>query len=362
MAKLDELFVYLRDKKGSDLHLVVGEPPKVRVHGTIEDVPDKPKNTVESLGEALGEILKPDQAKLFEKDRDLDFAYELPGVARYRCNYFWQARGPAAVFRMIPEKIVPLADLNVAPVLGTFADFEYGLVLVTGPTGSGKSTTLAGIINEINERHAKHIVTIEDPLEFIHQAKKSVFSHREVGAHCQSFDSALRAAVREDPNVILVGELRDLETIRLALTAAEMGFLVFATLHTNSASKTIDRIVDVFPAEQQSSVRTMLSGSLRAIVSQLLVKQPGGKGRSAATEVLVTNAAVGNAIREGNINMIRTAIQGGQAKGMQLMDDSLDKLIVAGRADPHDAFMKATEKARFQKYLQAKAPAGAAAH
>jgi twitching motility protein PilT len=357
MPKLDELFIYLRDQNGSDLHLVVGESPKVRVHGTIQDVPGMPKNTAESLREALFEILRPDQSKTYEKDRDLDFAYTLSGVARFRCNYFHQARGPAAVFRMIPEKIVPLTNLNVPPVLSTFADFEQGLILVTGPTGSGKSTTLAGMINEINEKHAKHIVTIEDPLEFVHQPKKSVFSHREVGAHCVSFDTALRAAVREDPNVILVGELRDLETIKLALTAAEMGFLVFATLHTNSAAKTIDRIVDVFPAEQQSSVRTMLSGSLRAIISQLLVKLPGGKGRAAATEVLITNSAISNAIREGNINMIRSAIQGGQAKGMHLMDDSLDKLIQAGRADPHDAYMKATDKTRFQKYVTQKVTA-----
>jgi twitching motility protein PilT len=353
MAQIDTLFNMLKANGGSDLHMIVGQPPKMRVHGTIQNV-EGAVFTAESMRAFLFEILRPDQAELYERDKDLDFAYALPGVARFRCNYFNQNDGPAAVFRIIPEKIVPLAELNMPPVLSTFADLEHGLVLVTGPTGSGKSTTLAGIINEINEKHPKHIVTIEDPLEFVHQPKKSIITHREVGQHCESFDTALRAAVREDPNVILVGEMRDLETIRLALTAAEMGFLVFGTLHTNSAAKTIDRIVDVFPAEQQSAVRTMLAGSLQAVVSQLLCKAPGGKGRCAANEIMICNAAIGNSIREGNMNMIKSAIQSGQAKGMQLMDDALDKLVAAGKADPHDAFMKATDKNRFQKYLTAK--------
>ncbi|HEY9793018.1 MAG TPA: type IV pilus twitching motility protein PilT [Candidatus Obscuribacterales bacterium] len=351
MAQLDKLFTMLKETDGSDLHMVVGQPPKMRIHGSIRNVEGYPPFTVESMRSYLFEILREDQAKTYTDDRDLDFAYSLAGVARFRCNFFNQNDGPAAVFRIIPEKIKTLTELNMPAVLSTFADLEHGLLLVTGPTGSGKSTTLAAIINEINEKYSKHIVTIEDPLEFVHQPKKATITHREVGQHCVSFDTALRAAVREDPNVILVGEMRDLETIRLALTAAEMGFLVFGTLHTNSAAKTIDRIVDVFPAEQQSAVRTMLAGSLRGIVSQLLCKAPGGKGRCAANEILISNAAISNSIREGNINMIKTAIQSGQGKGMQLMDDAMDKLVQAGKADPHDVYMKAMDKNRFQKYV-----------
>ena len=354
MAKLDALFKHLRDKEGSDLFIVVGEPPKMRVHGSIITVENAPNLTFDMVNMLLNEILNEEQRKVYARDRDLDFAHALEGVARFRCNYFYQNEGPAAVFRIIPEKIKALADLNLPPVVGTFADYPRGLVLVTGPTGSGKSTTLAGIINEINERHAKHIVTIEDPLEFVHTPKKAMITHREVGTHCESFDSALRASVREDPDVILVGEMRDLETIRLALTASEMGFLVFGTLHTNSASKTIDRIVDVFPAAQQPAVRTMLAGSLVAICSQLLIRGADGKSRFCANEILISSAGLGNAIREGNMNMIKTHIQSGGSQGMILMDASIEKLLQAGKADPEDAYMKATDKQRFQRYVQGK--------
>jgi twitching motility protein PilT len=354
MANLDVLFKHLKESGGSDLHLVVGEYPKMRIHGSIHDIEGHERFTPESLHSWLTEILRPDQLDAYTKDRDLDFAYALEGVARYRCNYFHQNGGPAAVFRIIPERIKPLSELNLPPVLGTLAEIERGLVLVTGPTGSGKSTTLAAIINEINDRHAKHIVTIEDPVEFVHVPRQAVITHREVGQHCTSFDTGLRAAVREDPDVILVGEMRDLETIRLALTAAEMGFLVLGTLHTNSAAKTIDRIVDVFPASQQTAVRGMLAGSLVAIVSQLLVKAVGGKGRFCANEILISSPALANAIREGNMNMIKSIIQGGGSKGMQLMDDALEKLIIAGKADPEDVYLKAAEKNRFQKYVSAK--------
>jgi len=358
MAKIDELFIKLKEVKGSDLHLIVGQPPKMRIHGHIDNVEGYEPYTEESLHELLVEILKPHQKEVYAKDRDLDFAYEMPGVARFRANFFHQNDGPAAVFRIIPANIVDLVDLNLPPVLGTLADYERGLILVTGPTGSGKSTTLAAVINEINIRYPKHLVTVEDPVEFVHSPKKCVISHREVGAHCTSFESALRAAVREDPDVILVGEMRDLETIRLALTAAEMGFLVFGTLHTNSAAKTIDRIVDVFPATQQAGVRTMLASSLVAIVSQLLVRAADGKGRCAVNEILISASGLSNSIREGNINMIRTIIQGGGSKGMQMMDDAMEKLVAAGKADPQDAFMKATEKSRFQKYIKQPAAAG----
>jgi twitching motility protein PilT len=351
MAKIDALFIQLKETGGSDLHLVVGEPPKMRIHGTIKNVEGYDLITPESMKEWLYEILRPDQAEAYTRDNDLDFAYSLEGVARFRCNFFRQSRGPSAVFRIIPERIKALGELNLPPVLQTLSEYERGLILVTGPTGSGKSTTLAAIINEINDKHPKHIVTIEDPVEFVHQPRQAVISHREVGQHCVSFDTGLRAAVREDPDVILVGEMRDLETIRLALTAAEMGFLVFGTLHTNSAAKTIDRIVDVFPATQQTAVRGMLAGSLIAVVSQLLVKTMDGKGRLCANEILISSPALQNSIREGNMNMIRSIIQGGASKGMQMMDDSLEKLVAAGKADVQDVYMKATEKPRFQKYM-----------
>jgi twitching motility protein PilT len=353
MSKLDSLFQLLKDTGGSDLHLVVGETPKMRIHGTIKAIDGYDVFTSDSLREWLIELLRPDQLQSYTKDNDLDFAYALEGVARFRCNYFRQNAGPAAVFRIIPERIKALAELNLPPVLGTLSEYERGLILVTGPTGSGKSTTLAAVINEINEKHSKHIVTIEDPVEFVHNPKKAVITHREVGQHCTSFDSGLRAAVRQDPDVILVGEMRDLETIALALTAAEMGFLVLGTLHTNSAAKTIDRIVDVFPASQQSAVRGMLAGSLVAIVSQLLVRSVDGKGRFCANEILISSPALANSVREGNMNMIKTIIQGGASKGMQAMDDALEKLVASGKADPEDCYMKCNDKVRLQKYLVA---------
>lgn len=354
MAKIDALFKYLRDQEGSDLFMVVGEPPKLRVHGKIVPVQGAPNLSFDNVNALLLEILNDEQKKLYAADKDLDFAHALPGIGRFRCNYYYQNQGPAAVFRIIPEKIKPLSDLNLPPVVATFADYSRGLILVTGPTGSGKSTTLAGIINEINLKYPKHIVTIEDPLEFVHTPQKAMITHREVGTHCESFDSALRASVREDPDVILVGEMRDLETIRLALTAAEMGFLVFGTLHTNSASKTVDRIVDVFPAAQQPAVRTMLSGSLVAICSQLLVRGADGKSRFCANEIMISSAGLGNAIREGNMNMIKTHIQSGGSQGMVLMDASLEKLVQSGKADAEDVYMKATDKQRFQRYVQGK--------
>lgn len=357
MAQLDALFKYVKDNGASDLHLVVGEPPKIRLHGSITNIPSVPALSEPVMRKLLYEIMNENQTRHYTEDRDLDFAYALEGVGRFRCNYFWQNRGPAAVFRLIPEKIRALTDLNLPPVIATLADYHRGLVLVTGPTGSGKSTTLAAVINEINEKHAKHIITIEDPLEFVHKPKRAVITHREVGTHAESFDSALRASVREDPDVILVGEMRDLETIRLAITAAEMGFLVFGTLHTNSAAKTIDRIVDVFPATQQPAVRTMLGGSLMAIVSQLLVKSADLKGRCCANEILIGSAGLANAIREGNISMIKNMIQAGGSQGMQTMDTALEKLVQGGKADPEDVYLKATDKSKFQRYVPQKAMA-----
>lgn len=354
MAGIDSMFKYMKESGASDLHLVVGEPPKVRVHGSIEPIPESVVINKDQMYSLLTEILTDLQKEAYSKDRDLDFAYALEGVARFRCNFFCQNNGPAAVFRIIPERIKSLADLSLPQVINTFADYERGLILVTGPTGSGKSTTLAGVINDINERHEKHIITVEDPVEFVHKPKKALISHREIGQHAESFESALRAAVREDPDVILVGEMRDLETIKLALTAAEMGFLVLGTLHTNSASKTIDRIIDVFPASQQPAVRTMLAGSIVAICSQLLVRTADGQGRCGANEILLGSPALSNAIREGNGNMIKSIIQSGGAQGMQLMDTALEKLVQSGKADPDDVFMKATDKTRFHKYVRPK--------
>lgn len=346
MALIDGLFKYLKDRGGSDLHLVVGHPPKLRVHGNIIDMPDQPRIDVEGMRNLLYEILSEPQQNTYTDEHDLDFAYTVPGVARFRCNYFLQHDGPAAVFRIIPERIMTLEELNLPPVLGTLADLSRGLVLVTGPTGSGKSTTQAAIIDRINTVHSRHIITIEDPVEFVHQAKKSLITHREVGRHATSFASALRAAVREDPDVILVGEMRDLITIELAISAAEMGFLVFGTLHTNSAVKTIDRIIDVFPPSQQDAVRAQLAGSLAAIVSQLLLRTPDGKGRAAAHEILLSAPGLSNVVREGNMSMLRSIIQTGRDRGMQMMDDSLLQLVKEGRADKQDAFHKLNDKKR----------------
>jgi twitching motility protein PilT len=272
-------------------------------------------------------------------------------VARFRANYFVQENGAAAVFRIIPEEIISLEQLNVPEAIANLANLTQGLVLVTGPTGSGKSTTLAAIVDKINRERALHIVTIEDPVEFVHQNNKSVFSHREVGPHTNGFAPALRAAIREDADVVLVGEMRDYETISLALAAAEMGVLVFGTLHTNNAAKTIDRVIDAFPADEQSQARISLSESLYAVVSQLLLPTADGKGRCAVNEILLTTSALPNLIREGNIPMIPSLIQSGKGEGMQAMDDALFDLVKAGRITGDEAFRKAEDKSRFQPLL-----------
>ncbi len=283
---------------------------------------------------------------------DLDFAYGLEGFARFRANYLRQEIGAGAVFRIIPETIVPLADLNLPKAIDTLAHLQQGLVLVTGPTGSGKSTTLAAIIDRINITYHKHIVTIEDPVEFVHQNKLSVFSQREVGADTESFGAALRSAIRQDADVVLVGEMRDLETIGLAITAAEMGALVFGTLHTNGAANTIDRLIDAFPADEQSQIRTTLAESVAGIVSQLLLRTADGKGRCAVNEILLKTPGLPNIIREGNTPMITSIIQGGRHQGMQLMDDALMALVDQKRITPREAYMKATNKAKFEALVK----------
>ena len=350
MARIDQLFRYLKDSKGSDLHLVAGLEPRIRRHGHLEKVPNWPRLSDPDLQDLLREIASPKQWEHFASTLDLDFAYGLEGVARFRANYLNQENGIGAVFRIIPEEIIPIAKLNLPPATEALAHLEHGLVLVTGPTGSGKSTTLASIIDKINQERDRHIVTIEDPIEFVHPNKRSTISQREVGTDTESFAAALRAAIRQDPNVILVGEMRDFETISLAITAAEMGVLVFGTLHTNSASKTIDRVIDVFPTDQQRQVRSMLASSLAAVASQLLLRTADGKGRVAAIELLLRTSGLANVIREGNTTMIQSIIQGGRGEGMQSMDDALYALAQAGRISGEDAWLKASNKKRFEGF------------
>ena len=351
MARLDELLSQLKDQGGSDLHLATGLEPRMRTHGSLEPVSGWPVLDDPTLHGILQEITSEKQWEQYRTGLDLDFAYGLEGVARFRANYFYQQNGPGAVFRIIPEKIITLEELKLPKAVEGLAHLTQGLVLVTGPTGSGKSTTLAAIIDRINSTYSKHIVTIEDPVEFVHQNKKSILSHREVGTHTGGFGPALRAAVREDPDVILVGEMRDLETISLALTAAEMGVLVFGTLHTNNAAKTIDRVIDAFPADEQSQVRLTLSESIAGIVSQLLLRTADGKGRCAANEILLRTPGLPNVIREGNTPMLHSIIQSGKSIGMQAMDDCLMGLLEGKKITPQDAFMKANDKTRFEELL-----------
>jgi twitching motility protein PilT len=350
--RLHELFQHLRDNKGSDLHLAAGLEPRTRVHGALEPVAGWPVLSHDDLCGLLREITSEEQWTEYDGCGDLDFAYGFEGVARFRANFLRQENGAGAVFRIIPEDIVPLEKLNLPKAIESLAHSQQGLVLVTGPTGSGKSTTLAAIIDKINTTYAKHIVTIEDPVEFVHKNKKSVFSQREVGVDTESFGAALRAAIRQDADVILVGEMRDLETISLAITAAEMGALVFGTLHTNGAANTIDRLIDAFPAEEQAQVRTTLAESVAGIVSQLLLRTADGAGRCAAIELLLKTQGLSNIIREGNTPMITSVIQAGRAQGMQLIDDSLMELVQAGRIAPRDAYMKATNKQRFEDLIR----------
>jgi twitching motility protein PilT len=351
VAQLDALLRRLKEQGGSDLHLAAGLEPRMRVHGQLEPVPGAAPLDDAGLRALLHELADAHHWAAFEAANDVDFAYGLEGVARFRANYFVQEHGAGAVFRIIPEKIVTLEQLALPPSVEGLAKLSQGLVLVTGPTGSGKSTTLAAIIDRINQTAARHIVTIEDPVEFVHQNQKAVFSHREVGQHTRAFGPALRAAIRQDADVVLVGELRDRETISLAITAAEMGMLVFGTLHTNGAAKTIDRIVDAFPADEQPQVRVSLSESLAAVVSQLLLPTADGKGRVAVNEILLRSAALPNVIREGNTPMLFSIIQSGKNAGMQAMDDALFALAKSGKILPQDAYHKAADKARFEPLL-----------
>jgi twitching motility protein PilT len=352
MRAIDQLMGQMVDQGASDLHLVVGRPPLLRVRGDL--VPTQaPALTADSARKLIWEMLSDEQRRTIEENLDLDFAYELPdGRARFRVNVLWQHRGPGAVMRTIPTKILTIDQLQLPPVVRKIAQLPRGLVLVTGPTGSGKSTTLAAMIDFINESREAHIITIEDPLEFVHPNKKCLITQREVKSHTRSFANALKMAAREDPDIILVGEMRDLETIRLALAAAELGVLVFGTLHTNSAAKTIDRVIDAFPADEQPQVRVMLADSLKAVVAQQLLKTADGKGRCAANEVLIASSALSNLIREGKIGMIGSMIQTGGQSGMQTMDQALQKLVAEGRVTPRAAFEKAMDKDIFARLMK----------
>ena len=354
MSAITPLLLTMIERGASDLHLVVGNRPFLRLRGELVPLAEQPVLTAETSLAMITEILSPAQKKIILEHLDLDLAYELgEGAARFRVNVLWHHRGMGAVLRIIPAKILTLEQLGLPPVVKKIAEIRRGMVLVTGPTGSGKSTTLAAMIDSINETRDAHIITIEDPLEFVHPNKRCLITQREVRTHTRSFAAALKMAAREDPDIVLVGEMRDLETIRQALTAAELGILVFATLHTNSAAKTIDRVIDAFPADEQPQVRVMLADSLKAVVAQQLLKTADGKGRCAANEVLITNAAISNLVREGKIAMVNSMIQTGGAQGMLSMDQALQRLVRDGRITPQAALEKAIDKESFQRLLGA---------
>jgi len=351
MAKIDAFFKLLNEQGASDLHLASGQQPALRIRGEIERIKYKRLNSDDLRG-MLYEITPEDKIKVFEETGDIDFGYEIPGLARYRCNFFMQKNGVAAVFREIPDTIMTCEQLGLPPVIPKLASLPRGLVLVTGPTGSGKSTTLAAIVDESNRTRKDHIITIEDPIEFVHQSQSCIVNHREVGLHTKTFSAALRGALREDPDIILVGEMRDLETMSLAIEAASTGHLVFATLHTPSAPKTVDRIIEVFPHDQQAQIRSTLSDGLRAIVAQVLFKRIDIKGRCVALEILIATAAVRNLIREGKTHQIPSMIQTGKKYGMILLDDAIMDLLNRGMISADEAYMKANDKGRFRPLLQ----------
>ena len=351
MPIIDDYLREMLSLKGSDLHLSINYPAKYRISGNL-----KPANdfilTPEFMEKMLKEICLPaDRWDTYLQTHDLDFAYEIPGLARFRCNYMYNYYGQAAVLRQIPSKILTVAYLKLPEILLDICKIKSGLVLVTGPTGSGKSTTLAAMIDYINDTMKRHIITIEDPIEFVHKNKNCTIVHREVGIHSKSFPIALRGAMRSDPDIVLIGEMREMETIRLALTCAAMGMLVFATLHTNNAPKTIDRIIDAFPSNEQAQIRTMLAECLQAVVSQLLCRKKAG-GRSACHEILLWTDGLPNTIREGQISNIRTIIEANKGMGMRSMDGGLKDLLMNDIISAEEAYMKASDKKLFIDYLE----------
>lgn len=355
MAKIDAFFNLMFEQNASDLHLSTGNPPILRIRGELQRV-DFPPLENDSLKAMLYEIAPEYKIKTFEETGDVDFGYEIPNVSRFRANFFNQKNGVAAVFRQIPSKVLSFEDFDkmespLPPVLKKFAMLNRGLVVVTGPTGSGKSTTLAAMLDYANKNRRDHIITIEDPIEFVHESKSCLINHREVGIHTQSFASALRGALREDPDIVLVGEMRDLETIELAITAASTGHLVFGTLHTPSASKTVDRIIDVFPSEQQNKIRATLSEALRGVVAQNLFKRVDKKGRVAALEVLVFTTAIANLVREGKTHQLPGMIQVGKKLGNAPLDDSIMDHLKMKRISPEEAYDKCLDKKKFRTFL-----------
>src|SRR5436190_1085878 len=350
MPYIDQFLAVVVAEGASDLHIGEGQPPKMRRHGDVVPIREEPVTREEAV-KMLSEICGRERWENFEERGDLDFAYQMNEQSRFRCNFLKQANGLGAVFRLVPTMIASLDELGLPQAVKGFGHVRNGLILVTGPTGSGKSTTLAALIDYINENFSRHIVTIEEPIEFVHQSKRSLITQREVPVDCASFPDGLRAVLREDADIVLVGEMRDLETISLALTAAETGLLVFGTLHTNNARKTVDRMVDVFPANQQAQVRTMLANSLRGVLAQILLKKADGSGRIAANEILIASPAVSAIIREGATQKLQDVIVAGKGQGMQFMDDAIHALLQQGVISAREAFMKAFDKNRFKGFL-----------
>jgi twitching motility protein PilT len=351
MAQIDAFFKLMNEQGASDLHLVTGQQPVLRIQGDLTRIKYKELDN-DTLKAMLYEIAPEDKVKVFEETGDIDFAYEIPGLARYRANFFEQKWGVAAVFREIPSDILTCEQLGLPTVVRKLASLPRGLVLVTGPTGSGKSTTLAAIIDEANRNRKDHILTVEDPIEFVHKSKEAVVNHREVGLHTRSFAAALKGALREDPDIILVGEMRDLETIALAIEASATGHLVFGTLHTTSASKTVDRVIEVFPVNQQAQIRNTLADGLRAVVAQNLFKRIDKKGRVAALEIMIAIPAIRNLIRESKTFQIPSAMQTGKKYGMQTLDDAILALLQGKKISADDAYAKCNNKDMFRPYLK----------
>lgn len=351
MAQIDAFFKLMNEQGASDLHLLSGQQPVLRIQGELERVKYKPLEN-DQLKAMLYEIAPEDKVKVFEETGDVDFAYEIPNLARYRANFFEQKYGVGAVFREIPSTILTCEQLGLPPVVARLATLPRGLVLVTGPTGSGKSTTLAAIIHEANRARKEHILTIEDPIEFVHNSDRAIVNHREVGLHTRSFAAALRGALREDPDIIMVGEMRDLETISLAIEASATGHLVFGTLHTTSAAKTVDRVIEVFPVTQQEQIRNTLADGLRAVVAQNLFKRIDKKARFAALEIMIATPAVRNLIREGKTYQIPSTMQTGKQFGMQTLDDAIMDILSKKMISPEDAYNKCNDKAKFRPFLK----------
>jgi twitching motility protein PilT len=355
MAKIDAFFNLMFEQRASDLHLSTGNSPMLRINGELQRV-DFPPLENDTLKAMLYEIAPEFKIKIFEETGDVDFGYEIPNVSRFRANFFQQKNGVAAVFRQIPSKVLSFEDFEkfdapLPPVLKKFCMLHKGLVVVTGPTGSGKSTTLAAMLDYCNKNRKDHIITMEDPIEFVHESKSCLVNHREVGVHTKSFATGLRGALREDPDVVLIGEMRDLETIELAITAAATGHLVFGTLHTPSAAKTVDRIIDVFPAEQQNKIRATLSEALKGVVAQNLFKRIDKKGRVAALEILVFTTAIANLVREGKTHQIPGMIQVGKRIGNQPLDDAIMEHLRMKRISPEEAYDKCLDRKKFRGFL-----------